>query len=180
MEDLIRFKRKQLKGETIETKTEFKISQKISKSLNRASRRRIEDDDPIFQAYQSAKENFSKLNRIQNELLWESTRLQESIFLHKSQITELSACIKEAKHVGVVNLSPLRRQNDELREDVDQIKMEEANSRSSLLRQTKRCNQQLKEERTAVEYTEASLRNVQAVMKQLDIIEMVVSRQLTK
>ena len=52
MENLIRFKRKQLKGETIEAKTESKMSLKISKSLNRASKRRIEDDDSISIAYQ--------------------------------------------------------------------------------------------------------------------------------
>ncbi len=52
MEDLIRFKRKQLRGETIDTKTESRISQKISKSLNRISRRRVEEDESIIQAYQ--------------------------------------------------------------------------------------------------------------------------------
>jgi hypothetical protein len=80
----------------------------------------------------------------------------------------------------VVNLSPLRKEKDLLKDEVDNIKTEEANVRISLQRLTQRYNQQLKEERIAVDYTDVSFRNIQAVMKQLDIIEMVVSRQLTK
>jgi hypothetical protein len=74
MEDLLRFKRKQLKGESIVAKTESRMTKKISKSLNRATRKRVEEDEAILSAYHEAKENFSKLNRIHNEHLWESTR----------------------------------------------------------------------------------------------------------
>ena len=77
-------------------------------------------------------------------------------------------------------MSPLRKEKDLLKDEVDNIKTEEANVRISLQRLTQRYNQQLKEERIAVDYTDVSFRNIQAVMKQLDIIEMVVSRQLTK
>lgn len=41
---MLKFKRKQLKFETVDTKTESKMTHKISKSLNRAARWRVEED----------------------------------------------------------------------------------------------------------------------------------------
>ena len=61
MEDLLRFKRKQLRGEFVVTKKEKKMTNKISRSLNRITRKSIEEDEGILQAYHNSKEQYSNL-----------------------------------------------------------------------------------------------------------------------
>ena len=61
MEDLLRFKRKQLRGELVVTKKEKKMTNKISRSLNRITLKRIEEDEGILQAYHNSKEQYSNL-----------------------------------------------------------------------------------------------------------------------